>query len=181
LPIRKERSRARRSAGNRGNTAINTDVVRAEVRSLVRGREYLSFDDAVANFPLEHINTRPPNVPYTPWHLLEHMRIAQRDILDYIREPHYREPTWPDDYWPHPDARADEKAWKTTIEAFRRDLTDLDTIASDRGTDLSARLPYRRPHTFLRELLIVADHNAYHTGEFAILRQVMGTWPPGRR
>jgi DinB superfamily len=159
---------------------MNADVVRAELRTHLRGREYMSFDDAVADFPMEHINTRPPNIPYTPWHLLEHMRLAQRDILDYIREPDYREPRWPDDYWPHREATADEKAWKETLGAFRGDLADLDKIAADPAIDLSARLPYDRPHTFLRELLIVADHNAYHIGEFAILRQVMGTWPPGR-
>jgi DinB superfamily len=140
----------------------------------------MTFAAAVADFPLEHINTRPPNVPYTPWHLLEHIRLAQRDILDYITKRDYREPKWPDDYWPHRDAKADTKAWKKTLAAFNRDLAALDKIAADSATDLSARLPYGRPHTFLRELLIVADHNAYHIGEFAILRQVMGTWPPGR-
>jgi hypothetical protein len=140
----------------------------------------MSFDDAVAEFPVEQMNTFPPNVAYTPWHLLEHMRLAQRDILDYIREPRYREPRWPDDYWPHRDARADEKAWRKTVRLFRNDLAELEKIVGDSRTDLAARLPHGRPHTFVRELLIVADHNAYHLGEFAILRQVMGTWPSGR-
>jgi DinB superfamily len=159
---------------------MKTDVVRAELRTFLRGREYMTFDDAVADFPLKHINRRPANVVYTPWHLLEHIRLAQRDILDYMTKPDYREPTWPDDYWPPREAKADVKAWKKTLTGFRRDLAALEKIAADPRTDLSARLPYGRPHTFLRELLIVADHNAYHIGEFAILRQVMGTWPPGR-
>ena len=83
---------------------VKGDAVRAEVRALVHGPSYMTFDDVVADFPMKHVNTRPPNVPYTPWHLLEHMRIAQRDILEYIEDPEYRLPSWPDDYWPKPEA-----------------------------------------------------------------------------
>jgi hypothetical protein len=160
---------------------MKKDVVRSELRALLRREpNYMSFDDAVADFPIQHINTSPPNVAYTPWHLLEHMRLSQRDILDYIREPSYQEPRWPDDYWPHREARADEKAWRQTVRSFRNDLAELEKIVADTRTDLSARLPHGRPHTLVRELLIVADHNAYHIGEFAILRQVMRSWPPDR-
>ena len=88
------------------------DAVRAEVRALVHGPSYMTFEDVVADFPMAHINTRPPHVSYTPWHLLEHMRIAQRDILEYIEDPKYRLPTWPDDYWPRPEAQADDATWK---------------------------------------------------------------------
>jgi hypothetical protein len=160
---------------------MNTRAVRAQVRALVRGPSYMAFDDMVARFPPKQINTRLPNVPYTPWPLLEHMRLAQRDILDYIREPDYREPNWPDDYWPGRDATADMAAWRKTLAAFRHDRAALDKIVANSRWDLSARLPYGRPHTLLRELLIVAEHNTYHIGEFAILRQVMNTWPPGHR
>ena len=76
------------------------DAVRAEVRALVGGPSYMTFDDVVADFPMQHINTRPPHVDYTPWQLLEHMRFTQRDILEYIEDPEYRLPSWPDDYWP---------------------------------------------------------------------------------
>ncbi len=85
---------------------VKKDAVRAEVRALVHGPSYMTFDDVVADFPMTHINTRPPNVPYTPWHLLEHMRITQRDILEYIEDDEYRQPDWPDDYWPKPEATA---------------------------------------------------------------------------
>ena len=95
------------------------DAVRAEVRALVHGPSYMTFDDVVADFPMEHINTRPPNVPYTPWHLLEHIRITQRDILEYIEDPEYRLSTWPDDYWPKPDRQADAAAWKKTARSGR--------------------------------------------------------------
>jgi hypothetical protein len=159
---------------------MKKDMVRAEVRNLVHGPSYMTFDDVVADFPLKHINTRPPNVPYTPWHLLEHMRIAQRDILDYMRDPHYRLPRWPDDYWPGAGAEADAKAWRKTIAEFRRDRAALEKIAASPRTRLGAPLPYAKRHTYIRELLIASEHNTYHIGEFAILRQVMGTWP-GRR
>lgn len=156
------------------------DRVRAEVRHLVHGPSYMTFDDVVAGFPMAQINTRPPNVPYTPWHLLEHMRIAQRDILDYIKDKAYRLPTWPDDYWPDKDAKADAKAWKKTVAAFRRDRAALEKIAGNPRVALGAPLPYAPQHTYIRELLIVSEHNTYHIGELAILRQVMGAWPARR-
>jgi hypothetical protein len=159
---------------------MKKDMVRAEVRNLVHGPSYMTLDDVVADFPMKHINTRPPNVPYTPWHLLEHMRIAQRDILDYIKDPDYRLPKWPDDYWPGSSVQADAKAWKKTVAEFRRDRAALEKIAANPRTGLGALLPYARQHTYIRELLIVAEHNTYHIGEFAILRQVMGTWPTRR-
>ncbi len=159
---------------------MKTDAVRAEVRNLVHGPSYMTFDDVVADFPMKHVNTRPPNVTYTPWHLLEHMRIAQRDILEYIQDADYRHPSWPADYWPAPDARADAKAWKKTIAQFRKDRAALEKIAADSRVALGSPLPYAPKHTYIRELLIVSEHNTYHIGELAILRQVMGAWPAKR-
>jgi hypothetical protein len=159
---------------------MRKDAVRTEVRNLVHGPSYMTFDDVVADFPIKHINTRPPNVPYTPWHLLEHLRLAQRDILEYIEDPGYRLPRWPEDYWPEREARADAKAWRKTVAGFRRDRAALEKIAANPKIELGAPLPYARQHTFIRELLIVAEHNAYHIGELAILRQVMSTWPRNR-
>ena len=160
---------------------MNADeVLRAQLLTLLQGRgAHMTFDEAVADFPPEHINTRPPGMPYTMWHLLEHLRIAQRDILDFVREPGYEEPRWPDDYWPPRDATADQTAWERTIAAFREDLAAVQALVSDPGNDLAAPLPYDRGYSLLREVLLVADHNAYHVGEFAILRQVLGAWPAG--
>jgi hypothetical protein len=159
---------------------MKKDAVRAEVRNLVHGPSYMTFDDVVAAFPAKHINTRPPNVTYTPWHLLEHMRIAQRDILEYIQDEHYRHPSWPADYWPASEARADAKAWKKTIAQFRKDRSALEKIAADSRMALGSSLPYAPRHTYIRELVIVSEHNAYHIGELAILRQVIGAWPAKR-
>ena len=141
----------------------------------------MPFDEAVASFPQEHINTFPTQVSYTPWHLLEHLRITQWDILEFIRNPQHVSPSWPSGYWPAPDATADEAAWKKTIASFRADLRDLLAILDNPRTDLYSPLPHGDGQNILREFLLVADHNAYHIGEFAILRQVMGTWPAGHR
>ena len=136
----------------------------------------MTFDDAVAYFPREHMNTKPPKVPYTPWHLLEHLRITQWDILEFTRNPRHVSPAWPEGYWPAHDAQADDAAWQHTIASFRADLSALQQIATDPTVDLNAPIPHGSGQTVLRELLLAADHNAYHIGEFAILRQVMQTW-----
>ncbi len=152
-------------------------ALRDQLHHLLRGgNAHMKFDEAVADFPMDRINDRPPNVPYTPWHLLEHLRRTQRDILDFIRNPEYREMKWPDDYWPAPDAVTDAVMWQQTIAAFHADLQAVDDLATGPSTDLHATIPHGDGQTILREILLVADHNAYHIGEFAILRQVMGMW-----
>lgn len=145
------------------------------------GSAHMTLEEAVADFPLEYMNVRPPNVSYTPWHLLEHIRIAQWDILDFCRNPDYKEMEWPKEYWPAEGESADEARWNETLREFRADLEELKHLAMDPNTDLYAPIPHGQGQTILRELQVVADHNAYHTGEFAILRQVTGSWPPGHR
>jgi hypothetical protein len=158
-----------------------SDILREQLLALIDGHgAHLPFDAAVADFPDDAINRLPPNVPYTPWHLLEHIRIAQRDILDYIRNREYLAPNWPEEYWPERDATATPEQFALTVEGFRADRTVLHELVADPATDLLATIPNTPGHTILREVRLVGDHNAYHVGEFAILRQVMGTWPPGR-
>ncbi len=153
-------------------------VLRDQLLALLRGgNAHMTFDQAIADFPLEHINRRPPKVPYTPWHLLEHIRITQWDILEFVRNPDYVSPPWPEGYWPHPDEQADEAAWSRTIREFGADLEALKAIVRNPATDFTAPIPHAPGYTVLREILLAADHNAYHIGEFAILRQVMSTWP----
>jgi hypothetical protein len=153
-------------------------VMRNQLLALLRGgNAHLTFDQAVADFPVEQINRRPPNVPYTPWHLLEHVRIAQWDILEFIRNPDHVSPAWPAGYWPAPEAQADEAQWQQTLDRFQADLKALEGLVADSSIDLLAEIPHAPGYTILREILLVADHNAYHIGEFAILRQVMDTWP----
>ena len=157
------------------------DPVRERVLWLLDGgHAHMGFNDAVADFPEAEMNERPPNAPYTPWHLLEHIRIAQWDILEFVRDPDHASPDWPDGYWPPRDAEATPGDWAATLEGFRTDLAALREIVADPAVDLSADLPHAPGYTLLREALLVADHNAYHIGELAILRQVMDAWPEGR-
>ena len=161
---------------------MNPDkVVRAELLHLLRGgNAHMTFDQALADFPLDKINSKPPSTVYTPWHLLEHIRIAQWDILEFIQNPDHISPSWPAGYWPAREAQADESNWNETIGSFREDLQSLQDIVSNPNTDLYAPIPHSRDYTIFREILVVSDHTAYHVGEFAILRQVMGSWPEGR-
>lgn len=155
--------------------------LRAQVVALLRGGQaHMGFAAAVADFPEEAINARPPRVPYTFWHLVEHVRLAQADILDYLTDPAYRAPAWPQDYWPPLDAQATPEMWAASVAAFQRDLDALIGLATDERTDLFAPVPSNPGHSLLREFLLVADHNAYHTGELGILRQVAGAWPAER-
>jgi len=144
------------------------------------GQAHMGFEDVVADFPEEHINTNPPHVTYTPWHLIEHIRITQWDILEFIRNPHHVSPDWPVGYWPDPNSKASFAQWKNTIEGFRQDMTAIKAVVSDPATDFYSVIPHGSGQTILREILLVADHNAYHIGELGILRQVLQAWPDQR-
>ena len=159
----------------------NTQL-RAQVVALLRGgNAHMPFSEAVADFPDAMINVRPRNVPYSFWHLIEHLRLTQLDIVEYVTNQDYREKEWPSDYWPAPEVEATREQWDETISSFNRDLDQLIALARDPATDLFATVPSNDQHTLLREMLIVADHNAYHVGELAILRQVEGAWGSGHR
>ncbi len=136
----------------------------------------MPFTEAVANFPASAMNKNIPNGTYTPWQLLEHLRITQWDILDFIINKNYKELEWPKDYWPEKFAKATQKDWDYTIETFEKDVKALQNIVKNPKTDLFAKIPWGSGQNILREVLLVADHNAYHIGEFTSLRQVMGTW-----
>jgi ribosomal protein S19 len=158
----------------------DTAIRNAVLGSLQGGQAAMTFDAAVADFPPEHYNTKPTNVPYSFWHLLEHIRICNRDILDYAVSPDYRELDWPAEVWPARDATADEAAWNATIEAIHRDLATFRELVASPGSDLTSLALHASgngQHTLFREVLVATDHIAYHLGEFAILRQVMGFWP----
>lgn len=157
---------------------LNTEArMRHELLQLLIGRNaHMTFVDATADFPMEHINSKPANVPYTFWHLVEHLRIAQLDILEFIRDPDYQSPEWPAGYWPEAQAEATAEEWQSSLAAFAEDQAQLAALVQDRDVDLLVELPHAPGYTLIREILVVADHNAYHVGELAILRQGMGLW-----
>lgn len=157
------------------------DTVREQLLELLAGQgARMPLEVAVAGFPLEAINRRPPNVRVTPWHILEHIRFAQFDILRYIRDRAYLAPSWPEEYWPAPDATASPQEFAGTLAALAADRRALHDLVADPAADLLAAIPGTPGHTILREIRILGDHNSYHIGEFAIMRQVMGTWPADR-
>ncbi len=155
-------------------------VVRQQLLALLLGENaHMNFDNAVKDFPLERRNHRLPNLSYSPWHLLEHIRLSQWDILDFIRNPHYVAPPFPEGYWPPEGEAADPARWEGTLHDFHADLRALAGLVEDPATDLYTDLLHAPGYNILREILVIADHNAYHIGEFAFLRQVIDTWPVG--
>ena len=147
------------------------------INMLVKQQAHMQFEDAVTDFPEAHINVRPPQLDYSFWHLLEHLRICQYDILDYMRNPDYQILDFPAGYWPAKDTETDMVGWQHTIEQFLADRQAIVDIINDPETDLYAPIPHGWDgHNILREVLVVADHNAYHIGEFGILRQSLNLW-----
>src|SRR4051812_16818830 len=133
---------------------------------------HAGFDAAVGEIPPAARGKVPAGLPYSPWQLLEHIRRTQHDILDFCRNPKYEEMKWPDDYWPKAAAPPSTGAWDESIAGFLADRAALQQMATDPGIDLTARIPHGSGQTYLRELLLVADHSAYHLGELVIVRRL---------
>jgi len=146
-------------------SANNEQALRDHLLSLLRGgNAHISFDDFIAGFPAESCGQRIEGLPYTAWQVLEHMRIAQWDILEFCRNPNHGSPKWPEGYWPKPDELGNPELLKETVEQFRIDLKQMGDLVSAPSTDLFATIPHGTGQTILREALLVADHNAYHLG-----------------
>ena len=141
---------------------------------LTGGGAHASFDDAMGDWPVQLAGVKVANFPHTAWMLLEHLRIGQWDIVEFSRNSKHVSPKWPDGYWPASEAPVDEKAWTASMAAFKRDLRAMERLVSDRKVDLYARIPWGDGQTILREALLVADHNAYHLGQLAMLRKSIG-------
>ena len=152
-------------------------ALREHVLYLLRGGgAHAGFDDVIAGIAAKLRGVKPKALPYTVWSLLEHMRLAQWDILDFSRNPKYAERKFPDDYWPASDAPPSDAAWKKSVAAFRADLRAMKKLVQDPKTDLFARIPWGSGQTILCEALLIADHNAYHLGQLVILRRLLGAW-----
>ena len=152
-------------------------------RTLARALEWndahATFDDAVADFPAGLRGVRPERVPWSAWQLVEHIRMAQRDILEFALPGEYRPMKWPDDYWPTDPAPPHAAAWDDSIDAIRRDRAELARLAVDPAHDLAAKVPHATAdaQTYARAVLLVADHSAYHTGQLVLLRRLLDAWP----
>jgi hypothetical protein len=153
-------------------------VLRKHLLELLRGGgAHLDFEKAIADLPPELRGRKVKNLPHTPWRLLEHLRIAQWDILEFSRNPRHGSPPFPEGYWPAADAPPDAAAWDRSVAAFRADLQAMQDLVADPATDLSAPLAHGQGQTVLREALLVADHNAYHLGQLVVVRRLLGAWP----
>ena len=152
---------------------MNDYTVRAHLHVLLNGgNAHKTLDRAVKDFPEELINVYPAGLSYTFWHLLEHIRIAQWDILEFIKDPSFISPQWPEGYWPKPDQIADKTMWDKTLQDYYKDHDALVHILNEEETDLYNSIKEGTDFTILREILIVADHTSYHLGQFSILRQI---------
>jgi hypothetical protein len=140
------------------------------------GGAHASFEDVIADFPENLRGEKVPGLPYTAWMLLEHMRIAQWDILEFSRDPKHVSPEFAAGYWPKTEAPPDATAWAESIRKFQQDLTTMQALVGDAKTDLSAPFPWGDGQTVLREALLVPDHNAYHMGQLVAVRRLLGAW-----
>jgi uncharacterized damage-inducible protein DinB len=147
------------------------------VRILDWEEAHVGFDKAIADLAPDKRGARAPGFEHSVWQLLEHMRIAQEDILDFCVNPKYvHTMKWPDDYWPKAPAPPTARAWNASVAAFRKDRRALKRLAANPRLDLSARIPHGDGQTYIREILLALDHNAYHVGELIVLRRLLGAW-----
>lgn len=143
---------------------------------LGEGGAHADFESAIKSVSPELRGKKPKNAAHSLWGILEHLRIAQWDILEFSRDAKHVSPKWPEGYWPETDAPPDDKAWNDSIKRFRADLEAMKKLVADPKTDLYAKIPHGDGQTILREALLIADHNAYHLGEFVLMRRVLGDW-----
>jgi hypothetical protein len=149
--------------------------LREHLLRLLNGREaHADFDSAIGDWPVQLAGAKVANFPHTAWMLLEHVRIAQWDILEFSRNPKHESPTWPGGYWPESEAPASEKEWERSIASFKQDLKAMEKLVANPKSDLYAKFPWGEGQTLLREALLAADHNAYHLGQLVMLRKCMG-------
>ena len=156
---------------------MNDHSLRKHLLELLRGAgAHLPFEAAIADLPAKLRGVKPSGLDFTVWRLLEHMRLAQWDILEFSRNPKYVSPEFPAGYWPRGDAPPNDAAWRKSVARFRADLKAMQKLVEDPATDLFGRIPWGEGQTILREAMLVADHNAYHMGQMVMLRRLLGAW-----
>jgi len=156
-----------------------SDPIREQIAGLLQGgHAHANFDATVKDFPAKLRGVKPPGAPYTAWQILEHIRIALWDILEFSRDPKHVSPSWPEGYWPKSEKPPSDAAWKKSVSSVKRDMAAMQKLVTNSKTDLNARIPHGTGQTILREALLVADHNSYHLGQLVLLRRLLGAWKP---
>lgn len=143
------------------------------INLLTKAEAHVDVQSSLREFPPELRGRKPAGAPHTPWQLLEHMRIAQWDILQFSLEAKHKSPKWPDEYWPDTDAPPNDKAWSQSVRQFLNDLDSVCQMVKDPAIDLDAKIPHGEGQTYLREALLVADHNAYHLGQLVLVKRIL--------
>jgi hypothetical protein len=146
------------------------------VKLLTEGQAHATFDDAVKGLDPKLYGEVPNGAEHSPWQLLEHLRIAQEDIVEFSRNAKHDSPKWPEGYWPKEKAPADAKAWDKCVRAYKHDLKQMVDLIRDDKTDLFAKIPHGDGQTILREAFLIADHNAYHLGQLVLVRRLLDAW-----
>jgi len=147
------------------------------VELLKGGSAHARFEEVIAGIPAKLRGQKPDGLPHSPWMLLEHMRIAQWDILEFSRHRKHVSPDWPKGYWPRSEAPPSSTAWNASVKKFRKDLKTMQNLVVNPKTDLHTRIPWGDGQTILREAFLVADHNAYHVAQLVDVRRALGVWP----
>jgi hypothetical protein len=164
--------------GQKKDYIMNSNKILQEQLSqlLKSGNAHATFDQAIADFPINKINSLVDGISFSCWQLLEHIRIAQWDILDFTKNPNYKTMKFPDDYWPDTNKVATEADWKNTINFIRNDRQEFIDLINNSNTDFFTPIPHAKDYTIFREILVAADHNAYHIGQLVLLRKALGVW-----
>ncbi|HEV8041596.1 MAG TPA: DinB family protein [Bryobacteraceae bacterium] len=145
---------------------------------LAGGHAHVNLESALKGLPPKFRGVKPKGSEYTVWQLLEHIRIAQWDILGFSRNPKHVSPAWPEGYWPKTQAPPSAAAWNKSIKQTRADLEAMRKLVLSKKSDLLRPIPHGQGQTLLREALLVADHNAYHIGQLVLIRRLLHAWPP---
>jgi DinB superfamily len=155
----------------------NDKGLRAHLLYLLKGGgAHAGLDAAIGGLAVPMRGKRPRGAAHSPWEILEHMRLAQSDIIEFSRDPKHKSPDWPAGYWPKTKAPPNSTAWNKSVQAFRADLEAMCRLVSRKSADLYSPIPHGDGQTILREALLVADHNAYHLGEMVLVRRLLGAW-----
>jgi hypothetical protein len=159
-------------------TKTDDAVLREQLTALLKGGQaHATFSDAVAHFPMNRISDRPAGTPYSAWQLVEHIRIALHDLLEFVTNSEYVEMEWPGNYWSRDAAPGKGESWNATVKAVHADLKSFESLIHSPDSNLYATIPWgKNGETLLREVLLAADHTSYHVGELILLRRVLGIW-----
>ncbi|HEX5152130.1 MAG TPA: DinB family protein [Parafilimonas sp.] len=152
-----------------------TTLIKELIFLLKKGNAHIGFNDAVKNIPFEDLGKKPGNLPYSIWQITEHIRIAQKDILDFSVNLNYKELDWPKDYWPENAAPESQADWESSVKAINDDLDEFIKVLEN-SENIYKAFDHGTGQTLLREAMLIADHNSYHTGEIIVLRRLLGNW-----